>query len=63
MLIFFEAHDTILLGISVDNIPTLFAWTHEMGSLWFDVLADFWPMVKLQKPMGFCDPMVPQKGH
>ena len=39
----FEAHDTILLGISVDNIPTLFAWTHEMGSLWFDVLSDFWP--------------------
>ncbi|RLB92284.1 MAG: peroxiredoxin [Deltaproteobacteria bacterium] len=39
----FEAHDTILLGISVDNLPTLFAWTHEMGSLWFDVLSDFWP--------------------
>jgi peroxiredoxin len=39
----FEAHDTILLGISVDNIPTLFAWTREMGDLWFDVLSDFWP--------------------
>ena len=39
----FEAHDTILLGISVDSIPTLFAWTKEMGTLWFDVLADFWP--------------------
>lgn len=39
----FEAQDTILLGISVDNIPTLFAWTSEMGSLWFDVLSDFWP--------------------
>lgn len=39
----FEAHDTIVLGISVDNIPTLFAWTGEMGSLWFDVLSDFWP--------------------
>jgi len=35
--------DTILLGISVDNIPTLFAWTREMGGLWFDVLSDFWP--------------------
>jgi len=39
----FEAHDTILLGISVDSIPTLFAWTREMGPLWFDVLSDFWP--------------------
>ena len=39
----FKAHDTILLGISVDNIPTQFAWTREMGDLWFDVLSDFWP--------------------
>lgn len=39
----FEEADTIVLGISVDNIPTLFAWTGEMGTLWFDVLSDFWP--------------------
>jgi peroxiredoxin (alkyl hydroperoxide reductase subunit C) len=39
----FEGADTIVLGISVDNIPTLFAWTGEMGTLWFDVLSDFWP--------------------
>lgn len=39
----FEAHDAILLGISVDNVPTLFAWTQEMGDLWFPVLSDFWP--------------------
>jgi len=48
----FEAHDTILLGISVDNIPTLFAWTSEMGNLWFDVLADFWPHGKTAKTYG-----------
>lgn len=48
----FEAHDTILLGISVDNIPTLFAWTQEMGSLWFDVLADFWPHGQVAKTYG-----------
>ncbi len=35
--------DTTLIGISVDNIPSLFAWTREMGGLWFDVLSDFWP--------------------
>ena len=39
----FEGADTVVLGISVDNIPTLFAWTGEMGTLWFDVLSDFWP--------------------
>ncbi|MFK5954284.1 MAG: peroxiredoxin [Desulfobacterium sp.] len=39
----FKEYDTIVLGISVDNIPTLFAWTGEMGDLWFDVLSDFWP--------------------
>ncbi|UCH06606.1 MAG: peroxiredoxin [Deltaproteobacteria bacterium] len=39
----FKQHDTILLGITVDNIPTLFAWTNQMGKLWFPVLSDFWP--------------------
>jgi len=39
----FEQHDAILLGITVDNIPTLFAWTNQMGKLWFPVLSDFWP--------------------
>jgi peroxiredoxin (alkyl hydroperoxide reductase subunit C) len=33
----------MLLGISVDNIPTLYAWTQQMGKLWFHVLSDFWP--------------------
>jgi peroxiredoxin (alkyl hydroperoxide reductase subunit C) len=39
----FDQNDTILLGITVDNIPTLFAWTNQMGKLWFPVLSDFWP--------------------
>ena len=39
----FESHDAVLLGITVDNIPTLFSWTNQMGHLWFDVLSDFWP--------------------
>lgn len=39
----FDAHDAVLLGITVDNIPTLFAWTNQMGELWFPVLSDFWP--------------------
>jgi len=40
----FEQHDAILLGITVDSIPTLSAWTRQMGpELWFPVLSDFWP--------------------
>ena len=39
----FERHDAILLGITVDNLPTLHAWTRQMGELWFPVLSDFWP--------------------
>jgi len=39
----FDQHDAILLGITVDNIPTLFAWTNQMGKLWFPALSDFWP--------------------
>ncbi len=40
---FFKEHDAVLLGITVDNIPTLFSWTQQMGNLWFSVLSDFWP--------------------
>jgi peroxiredoxin (alkyl hydroperoxide reductase subunit C) len=39
----FEQKEAILLGITVDNIPTLYAWTNQMGKLWFPVLSDFWP--------------------
>ena len=39
----FDANDAVLLGISVDNVPTLHAWTQQMGDLWFPVLSDFWP--------------------
>ncbi len=40
----FDENDAVLLGITVDNIPSLYAWTKQMGdSLWFPVLSDFWP--------------------
>ena len=39
----FDEQDAVLLGITVDNIPTLYAWTNQMGKLWFSVLSDFWP--------------------
>jgi peroxiredoxin (alkyl hydroperoxide reductase subunit C) len=43
----FHENEAVLLGITVDNIPTLFAWIREMvpegTALWFPVLSDFWP--------------------
>jgi len=48
----FAAHDTVILGISVDNLPTLFSWTNQMGKLWFPVLSDFWPHGKTAKQYG-----------
>ena len=39
----FDETDAVLLGVSVDNIPTLYAWTRQMGKVWFEVLSDFWP--------------------
>jgi peroxiredoxin (alkyl hydroperoxide reductase subunit C) len=48
----FEENDAIVLGISVDNTPTLYAWTKEMGGLWFPVLSDFWPHGEVVKRYG-----------
>ncbi|CAB1078292.1 Alkyl hydroperoxide reductase subunit C-like protein [Olavius algarvensis Delta 1 endosymbiont] len=39
----FDMNNAVLLGITVDNVPTLYAWTKQMGKLWFPVLSDFWP--------------------
>ena len=48
----FDEHNTILLGITVDNIPTLFSWTNQMGKLWFPVLSDFYPHGQVAKRYG-----------
>jgi peroxiredoxin len=39
----FETNDAVMVGITVDNIRTLYAWTQQMGGVWFTVLTDFWP--------------------
>jgi peroxiredoxin len=48
----FDKNDAVLLAISVDNIPTLFAWTNHMGNLWFPVLSDFWPHGAFARKLG-----------
>ncbi len=39
----FKQLDTVVLGISVDNVPTLYAWIRQMGNFWYPVVSDFWP--------------------
>jgi peroxiredoxin (alkyl hydroperoxide reductase subunit C) len=39
----FDKNNTMVIGISVDNTPSLYAWTKGMGGLWFPVVSDFWP--------------------
>lgn len=48
----FAENDAVLLGITVDNIPTLHAWIRQMGKLWFPVLSDFWPHGAVAKKFG-----------
>ncbi len=48
----FDETDAVLLGITVDNIPTLHAWTRQMGTVWFHVLSDFWPHGAVAKKYG-----------
>jgi len=48
----FDKNDAVLLGITVDNIPTLYAWTNQMGKLWFSVLSDFYPHGKVAETYG-----------
>jgi peroxiredoxin (alkyl hydroperoxide reductase subunit C) len=46
----------MLLGITVDNIPTLYAWTKEIlpdrDQEWFPVLSDFYPHGQVAKKYG-----------
>jgi peroxiredoxin (alkyl hydroperoxide reductase subunit C) len=52
----FEANHSIMLGITTDNAPTLFAWTEQMGGVWFPVLSDFWPHGKVSDLYGVLRP-------
>jgi alkyl hydroperoxide reductase subunit AhpC len=61
----FQRHDAVLLGITVDNVPTLFMWIKHMcpgdTELWFPVLSDFSPhgevadMYGVLRPEGFSE--------
>lgn len=52
----FVKNNAVVLGISVDNIPTLYAWTKEISinkdKLWFPVLSDFFPHGQVAEKYG-----------
>jgi len=48
----FEGLDAVLIGITCDNVPSLFAWVSEMGGVWFPVASDFWPHGRLSSKLG-----------
>ncbi|MFZ5426822.1 MAG: peroxiredoxin [Thermodesulfobacteriota bacterium] len=48
----FEGAGAVLIGISCDNVPSLFAWVGEMGGVWFPVASDFWPHGRLAAKLG-----------
>jgi len=52
----FNRYDAMLIGISVDNIPTLHVWRKELGSLWFPVLSDFYPHGHVTRHYGLLRP-------
>jgi len=48
----FDDANTQLIGISADNVPTLYAWVQEMGGVWFPVASDFHPANRLSAALG-----------
>jgi peroxiredoxin (alkyl hydroperoxide reductase subunit C) len=48
----FDQAETQLIGVSVDNVPTLHAWVQEMGGVWFTVASDFHPHGQLAEALG-----------
>ena len=48
----FDQAETHLIGVSVDNVPTLHAWVQEMGGVWFPVASDFYPHGQLADALG-----------
>ena len=48
----FDQANAALVGISTDNIPSLYSWTGTMGELWFTVASDFYPHGELAGKLG-----------
>jgi glutaredoxin len=42
-LLKFEGYNTQVLGISIDHVPCLKAWSESLGDISYPLLSDFWP--------------------
>ena len=52
----FEEHNTQVLGISVDSIPSHEAWQKSVGGITYPLLSDFWPHGGVSQQYGvLCD--------
>jgi peroxiredoxin len=48
----FRKRNAVVLGITEDNIPSLWAWVEAMGGVWFPVTSDFWPHGRVARMYG-----------
>ena len=48
----FEEHDTQVLGISVDSVPSNAAWAKSLGGISYDLLSDFEPKGEVARKFG-----------
>lgn len=48
----FEEHETQVLGISVDSVPSNAAWAKSLGGISYDLLSDFEPKGAVAKSFG-----------
>lgn len=52
----FTALNTQVLGISIDHVPCLKAWTQSLGGISYPVLSDFWPHGEVAQKYGVLRP-------
>ena len=48
--------DVQMLGLSIDHVPCLKAWTESLGGITYPLLSDFWPHGKVAKKYGVLRP-------
>ncbi len=50
--VWFDEHDTHVLGVSVDAVPAKVEWAKSLGGISFDLLADFHPHGRVAEAYG-----------
>lgn len=58
----FAAHNTGIVGVSVDSIMNTTEWERELGPFDFPLCSDFWPHGEVSQAYGVFQEMGPQAG-